>query len=127
RQHHAQHAVVVFSGCSLSGNCLRQSKRTCESAIRAFDSMVVICLVRLFKPSLTAEGNDIVLDRQVEIFLLHSREFGLEDDLILVLIDVDAWRPRATADAFIAKARVRLVENKRFTSSCKVRRSRNGS
>ena len=65
--------------------------------------MVVICLVRLFKPSLTAEGNDIVLDRQVEIFLLHSREFGLEDDLILVLIDVDAGRPRATANAFIVE------------------------
>src|SRR6185369_11025310 len=54
RQRHAQHAVVVFGSCSFSGNCLRQSERTSESAIRAFNSMVVVSLIRLFKLSLTA-------------------------------------------------------------------------
>src|SRR6185369_5341972 len=104
RQRHAQHAVVVFGGCSLSGNCLRQSERTCESAIRAFDSMVVVSLIRLFKLALTAEGNDIVLNREIEIFLFHSRKLGLEHDLVLVLIDVNAGRPCATANALIAES-----------------------
>src|SRR6185369_7583859 len=103
RQRHAQHAVVVLSGCTLGGNCLRQSEGTGEGAIRALDSMVVISLIRLFKSSLTTEGNDIVLNREIEVFLFHSREFGLEDDVVLVLIDVDAGRPRPATNTFIVE------------------------
>src|SRR6185369_692123 len=103
RQRHAQHAVVVLSGCTLGGNCLRQSEGTGEGAIRAFDSMVVVSLIRLLKLALTAEGNDIVLNREIEIFLVHSRELGLKDDMVLILIDVDTGRPGPAADAFIVE------------------------
>jgi hypothetical protein len=65
--------------------------------------MVVIRLIRLFKLPLTAEGNDVVLDRKIEVFLFHSRELGLQDNLVLVLIDVDAGRPCATANALVVK------------------------
>jgi hypothetical protein len=66
--------------------------------------MVVISLIRLFKPSLTAEGDDIVLNGEIEVLLFHSRELGLEDDMVLVLIDVDAGRPSPTANAFIVES-----------------------
>ena len=36
-----------------------------------------------------------VFNRQVEVFPFHTRQLGLEDDLILVLVDIDAGRPGA--------------------------------
>src|SRR5678815_1366474 len=65
--------------------------------------MVVITFVRLLKLAFASESDHAVLDREVEIFLIHSGKFGLKDNLILVLVDIDARCPSTPADPFIAK------------------------
>src|SRR5687768_11228694 len=103
RQRHAQDAVVIFGRRALCGNSLRKSERPGKRAIRALDSMVAVSLIRLLKCSLTTQSDHVVFDREVKVFLFHAGEFGFENDLILVLIDVDAGSPGATANTLVAE------------------------
>src|SRR6476619_4350725 len=65
--------------------------------------MIVVGVVGFFKATLTSKSDHVVLNRQIKLFLFHSGQFRLEDDLVFVFVDVDARTPRTTADAFVAE------------------------
>src|SRR5687767_12349804 len=72
RQRHAQHAVVVFGSGAFGRNGLGQRERTSERSIGTLDAMIVIVFVRLLKLTFAAQSDDVVLDREIEVILLHA-------------------------------------------------------
>src|SRR5207248_11516636 len=82
---------------------VRQRERTGETAIRSLDAMIVVRFVFLFELTFAAEGDHVALDRQIKVLSIHARQFGLEHNLLFVLIDVHAGTPRAPRNTFFVK------------------------
>src|SRR5271170_7925943 len=102
--------------CGIDGS--RKSKGTVESAITTLDPVEVLFLLFLLKLPLAANGQEVVFNANVKVFLLHSRHFEVQRDLVLVLIDVDrrsetGGRQRGAFTALVAgkilKKRVHAV------------------
>src|SRR5205809_4500125 len=66
--------------------------------------MIVVGVFFLFKVALAAKSDDVVFDRNVEILALHARQFSLQHDLILVLIDVNIRTPGSASNAFVVES-----------------------
>ena len=63
--------------------------------------MIVVRFVLLLEATLAAQSDDVVLKREIKILAFHARQFGLDHDLILVLVDVNGRIPGPARDAFV--------------------------
>src|SRR6267378_1776732 len=70
--------------------------------------MIVVGIVRLLKPTFPTQSNNVVLDRQVEVFLFHSRQLRLQHNLVLIFVDIYAGTPSTATYALIAEGAVKI-------------------
>src|SRR3954468_18814790 len=65
--------------------------------------MIVIRVVSLLKLAFATKRDDVVFNGQIEVFALHAREFSFKDNLVFVLIDIDARVPCSSANPLLAE------------------------
>ncbi len=97
----AQNASIIISLNILGVDGVRHRECTVEAAVAPLDTMEILFLLLLLELALAPNGERIVLDADVQIFLLHSRNFELQDDLVLVLVDIDCGNEGCRGDGFI--------------------------
>src|SRR5258708_24841417 len=71
--------------------------------------MIIIGLVLFLEAPLAAQSDHIVLDSEIKVFPIHSRQLGFKNDLVLVFINVNGWVPGAAADTFVAEGRCQIT------------------
>src|ERR1700749_1111406 len=65
--------------------------------------MVVVRLFLLLETPLAAQGQNVVLDGQLEVLAVHAGKLGFDDDLVLVLVYVNVRRPGAARYPLVAE------------------------
>ena len=75
----------------------------------ALESVKILSLLLGFKLALAADGEHVVFHVEVDVFLLHTRNLGLQRDLVLVFIDV-YWRNKVRESKLLLRA-VAKAEN----------------
>src|SRR6266496_912509 len=83
-----QDSLVIVRLHAFGINRVRKSEGTSEAAILPFDSAEVLLFLFLFELALAVNGQRVVLDLDVNVLLVNSRNFDLQRDIVLVLIDV---------------------------------------
>src|SRR5262245_29417040 len=81
----SQHAVLE-DGCDvprIEGVWHREAAR--EIAVPALDAVVAFARLLFFELALSREGQGLVFDADIDIFLIDFRQVGLEDELVLRL------------------------------------------
>src|SRR6516225_4904579 len=84
-----KHAIVELSLDVVRVDCWRQSEGSGKTAVAALDPVEVVLLFLMIHLAFTADGQDAVLQADVEIFLLDTRRFCGQNDVVLVLVDID--------------------------------------
>src|SRR5208283_39973 len=64
-----------------------------ERAVGPLHPQVVVLVHFLLELAFTPDGEDVVLDADVEFFRLNLRNIRLDDEFVLGLVDVDRRRP----------------------------------
>ena len=87
-----QNAVGVAGVDVFSVHCRGKRERTEKRPVTALDAMEVLFLLEL---ALALHGKRVVLHAHVQVFFLDARNFQLQYDALLVLIDVDRGQYKA--------------------------------
>src|SRR5207247_4077834 len=93
RKVHPQHAVPVVGLDLLGVDHAREGEGPAEAAVGALHPVVALLLDLVVELALAAEGQHAVLDPDVHVLGVHSRQLGLEHDVAVLLEDVDRGRP----------------------------------
>ena len=88
-----QDPIAVVGPNVLGANRIRQGKAPHERTIRPFDPEAVFLLDVLFELSLSADGQGIVRNADVNVLVLEIRQVGLYDQFIFGFVDIYRWRP----------------------------------
>src|SRR5207245_726741 len=89
----------------------RQRERPRERAITALDPMELFLRDFPVELPLATQRERVVFDRQLEFFLFHVGQLGLQHELVLaVAVNVDRRHPRAAGEVFL-RAAVEALEH----------------
>src|SRR6202035_1338568 len=89
RQSDLQNALVVVRRDFLGVHGCGQSEGAGEAAILALHTAIVLFLLFVLDLALAVNREDVVLNADIDIFLIDSRNFDLQSNLVLVFVDVD--------------------------------------
>src|ERR1700741_88096 len=93
RNDQRQDAILVIGLDGLGVHGAGKREAAAEGAISALDPQIVFLIHFLLEFACTANRKDVVLDADVQIPGLNVRKVGLDDELVLCLVDVDSGRP----------------------------------
>src|SRR5947209_15380259 len=105
----SQQAIFKFRVDVLRVRSGRQGERAGKAPVVALESVKIFSLLLGFKLALAADGEHVVFDVEVNVFLLHTWDLGLQRDLVLVFIDVH-WRNKVRESKLLFRA-VAKAEN----------------
>src|SRR6185369_15312930 len=91
READGQHSLVVAGLNAFGAHGVRQSERTGESSEATLNAAIVLFLCFLFDFALAFDGEQVVLQTDVDFLLIQARDFELQLDRVLVFVDVDGW------------------------------------
>src|SRR5215831_371300 len=103
RDAEGQHTVLVVGLYGLGVDGVGEREAAGERAIAALDAQIVLVLRLfagpgragdLFELALAADGQNVVLDANVELLRFDVRQVGLDHELMLVFEDVHCGYPR---------------------------------
>src|SRR5207247_6814808 len=77
RQLDLQHALFIVGLDVVRVNCARECEAASEAAILPLDPAIVLFLLFLFEVSLAMNGQGVVLNPDIDVFLINSRYFDL--------------------------------------------------
>src|SRR4029077_11503540 len=83
-----QHAFVVVSGDVFRIHCLRQAEAASEAPILTLHTTEILFFLFLLELTLAVHGEGVVLDADVEVFLIDPRDFDLQVYGVLIFIDI---------------------------------------
>src|SRR4029077_2973748 len=84
--------IVGFNGFRV--HRVSQREGPAERAILAFNAQVVFLVRLVLELAFAANGEDVVLDVDVQVLGIHIRQVRLDDQFMLGLVDVDCRGPR---------------------------------
>src|SRR6516164_3686181 len=84
-----QHAILGFGADRGRIRAFWQREGAGEAAVEVLDLVELLILLLLLLPPLTAHLEHAVFDRHIDVFLLHSRQGGADQVLLVGLTDVD--------------------------------------
>src|SRR5216684_580223 len=85
-------AVTVLRGDGVRVDSTRQRERPREGAIRPLDA-VVVAVFLLLELAFAADGEQAILEADLQIAFLHPGHFDAHQNLVLLFGDVDSRRP----------------------------------
>src|SRR5579859_6305822 len=90
---------------------VRQRERARKSTVAALNAMEVFFLLFFLEVTLAAHRQSVVLQFDVQIFLLNSGDLQLEGDVVLIFIDINRGHEGAAGEQFITSAAVVLEDS----------------
>src|SRR5215472_5773011 len=84
-----QHAILGFGADRGRIRAFRQREAAGEAAVEVLDLVELLILLLLLLPPFTAHREHAVFDRHIDVFLLHGRQGGADQVLLVRLTDVD--------------------------------------
>src|ERR1043166_1269668 len=95
RQRHREDAVLVGSLDFTGVHRNRQRERSLEFSEEPFRSISFSFLPFLLFLPLARERQHIPVERDFDVFLLHAGNFGLEYQVVAILVKIHRWQPAA--------------------------------
>src|SRR5437016_1116790 len=84
-----QHALIVVGAYLPRVHRVRQRERAGEASVLPLDATEVLLFLFLLELALAVDGKGVVLDADVNVFLVDARDFNFQGDVVLVLVDID--------------------------------------
>src|SRR6266446_4934707 len=109
-QRNLQNALVVVRRNFLRVHGARQIEGTGEAAILALHAAVVLFFFFLLDLALTVDGEGIVLNADIDIFLVDARDFDLQANVVLVFVNVDGGGEARSSQGLILALVISLAK-----------------
>src|ERR1700722_4666460 len=104
-----QHAFVVVGYNLLRVHRGGQGESAGEGAIMTLHAAIVLFLLFLFDLALAVHGQRVVLDADIDVFLIDSWHFDLQGDTVLVFVNIDGRGKSRTGQSLVAASLVKGV------------------
>src|SRR5438105_2939244 len=93
-----QHTVIVIGLCFIGVHTLRERDRAGEAAVESLAPIISLTLLFALLLPFTLDGERIIVDANLHILFLQSRQIGAHDELIASLEDLDLRCPAIRED-----------------------------
>src|SRR6266498_2193005 len=93
RKRDGQNAVLVGGRGFVHGHRSRERNGALEAAEEPLGAIHLGVLVLGFALALARNAQAVVVERNFNVFLLHARQLGLDDELVLLLVHVERGSP----------------------------------
>src|SRR5579872_594691 len=111
RQRDLQDALVIQGRDLVGVNRVGQAEGAQKRSIAALDALEVLFFFLFFKAALAFDRQSVVFKAQVQILLVDSRNFHLEDHTVLILVNIDRRRERAGLNLLFAAGLREVLKN----------------
>src|SRR6185312_2585450 len=105
-----QDPLVIVRLNVLGINRVRKRERTSEAAILPLNPAEVLFFLFLLELALAVNGKRVVLNPDIDIFLVDSRHFDLQRNVVLVLVNVYQRGKRRGGQCFLAALAIGVAE-----------------
>src|SRR6185503_19607407 len=96
RQRHRQNAVLVGRANFPGVHRRWQRNAALEAAHETFHAMALGLFIILLELALARQGENTLVQRDVDLVLLHAWDFRADEHIVLVFVKVDGRNPAAT-------------------------------
>src|SRR5574341_1946825 len=100
-----QYAILVFGTHFGTVSILRERETPHEAPISSFNAVILLAFLFFLVLPFSRDTKDILLDRDLDVFLLHIRNFRLDEIFLVVFGDVDERRPFGDRHRFFSSFR----------------------